>query len=150
VSKLRRVMQVRVIKGFVSERNGRKTIVTPEYGVMMATDEDARSVPMVDRKKRLAELSSEESDIIVEGILHTKTPLGTVETKFGRVEKISFWLRDGETTMLCSAWRSKAREIDSIPIGKHVQLRWVGVRQNVFGELEIAVERDTKVVVLET
>jgi len=141
---------VRVIKGFVSERNGRKTIVTPEYGVMMATDEDARSVPMVDRKKRLAELSSEESDIIVEGILHTKTPLGTVETKFGRVEKISFWLRDGETTMLCSAWRSKAREIDSIPIGKHVQLRWVGVRQNVFGELEIAVERDTKVVVLET
>ncbi|MEM0204429.1 MAG: hypothetical protein QXM57_01410 [Nitrososphaerota archaeon] len=140
---------IRVIKGFVSERNGRKTIVTPEYGVMAATDEDARKVPMVDRKRRLADISGEESDIIVEGILHTKTPLGAVETKFGRAEKISFWLRDGETTVLCSAWRSKAREIDSIPIGKRIQLRWVRVRQNVFGELEIAVEKDTKVVVLE-
>ena len=139
-----------IIKGFVSERNGRKTIVTPEYGVMMATEKDARSVPMVDRKKRLAEVSSEESDIIVEGILHTKTPLGIVETRFGKAEKISFWLRDGETTMLCSAWRSKAREIDSIPIGKRVQLRWVRVRRNIFGELEISVEKDTKVVVLET
>ncbi|MEM2909826.1 MAG: hypothetical protein QXO01_01995 [Nitrososphaerota archaeon] len=140
---------IRLAKGFVSERNGRKTIVTSEYGIMAVADEDAKKIPMVDRRRKLADISGEESEIIVEGILHTKTPLGAVETRFGKAEKTSFWLRDGETTMLCSAWRSKAREIDSVPIGKRVQLRWVRVRRNVFGELEIAVERDTKVVVLE-
>ncbi|MCS7135491.1 MAG: hypothetical protein RMJ14_01895 [Nitrososphaerota archaeon] len=148
--KIREGDAVRVVKGFVSERNGRKIISTSEYGIVATTDEDARKVPMVDRRRSLTEINGEESDIIVEGILHTKTPLGLVETKFGKAEKISFWLRDGETTVLCSAWRSKAKEIDSIPIGKRVQLRWVRVRRNVFGELEISAERDTKVVVLET
>lgn len=141
---------IRVVKGFVSERNGRKVIITSDYGIMMTTDEDAKKVPMIDRKRKLADINGEESDIIVEGTLYRKTPLGIVETRFGRAEKVSFWLRDDGIIALCSAWRSKAREIDSIPIGKRVQLRWVRVRRNIFGELEIIVERDTKVTVLET
>lgn len=140
---------VRLVKGFVSERDGRKAIMTPEFGIKVVTGEDARKAPSVDRRRRLADISEEESDIIVEGVLQTKTPLGAVETRFGKAEKISFWLRDGEATVLCSAWRSKAREIDSMPVGKRVQLRWVRVRRNVFGELEVLVEKDTKVVVLE-
>lgn len=141
---------VLVRRGFISERRGRRRIIASSDALSIAEREEAEKAPSVNRLKKLSEITDEEADVIVEGMLYTKTPLGVVETRFGPAEKISFWLKDGDTTMLGSAWRAKAKEIDSVPNGERIQLRWVRIRRNQFGELEIAVENDTKVQRLES
>ncbi len=84
-------------------------------------------------------------DVIVEGILYTKTNIVNVETRYGNVEKILFWLKDGEIAIQGVAWRSKAQEISMIPEGTRIRIKWVTVKQNPFGEPEIHVNSYSKI-----
>ena len=104
-------------------------------------------IPLVERRLELSEMLGEgvhgAEDVIVEGILYTKTQVVSVETRFGSAERIGFWLKEGDAAVQGVAWRSKARELSEIPEGARVRLKWVSIRLNPFGEPEIRVEADS-------
>ena len=100
-------------------------------------------IPDIDRRIQLSSITQEDEDIIVEGILSSKTPLNTVNTRFGPAEVVNFTLQDVGKSMPGVAWRSKALELDRIPVGKRVRVRWARVRRNPVGQLEIVTDRDT-------
>ena len=88
-------------------------------------------------------------DVVVEGVLYTKTQPIKVKTRFGEAEKVGFWLKDEDAAVQASAWREKAEEIAGISEGSRIRLKWVSVRMNVFGEPEIQLDTDSVVEVLE-
>ncbi|MFB0568055.1 MAG: hypothetical protein ACETV0_00310 [Nitrososphaeria archaeon] len=101
------------------------------------------SIPEIDRTMQLSSIVQEEEDVVVDAILSSKTPLSTVNTRFGPAEVVNFTLQDVGKSMPGVAWRSKALELDKIPVGNRVRLRWVRVRRNPVGQLEIVVGGDT-------
>jgi len=86
-----------------------------------------------------------EEDVIIEGILYTKTNIVNVETRYGVAEKILFWLKDGEVAVQGVAWRSKAQEVSMIPEGTRIRIKWVSIKQNIFGEPEIHLNSYSKI-----
>ena len=87
-------------------------------------------------------------DAVVEGILYTKTNIVNVETRYGIAEKILFWLKDGEVAVQGVAWRSKAEEVSMIPEGTRIRIKWVNIKQNIFGEPEIHLSSYSKIEVI--
>jgi hypothetical protein len=84
-------------------------------------------------------------DVIVEGILYTKTNIVNVETRYGIAEKILFWLKDEDIAVQGVAWRSKAQEVSIIPEGARIRIKWVNIKQNIFGEPEIHLNSYSKI-----
>ena len=140
-----------VKEAVVEERRGKPRIICREGGVEKA--EEFEEIKPPNRLVEIPEIISREraefSDVIVEGILYTKTQLMTLKTRFGEAEKISFWLKEGDAAIQGSAWRSKAREINEIREGSRVRLKWVDVRMNFLNEPEIQVGNETMIEVLE-
>jgi len=97
----------------------------------------------------LRDIKDEAHDIVVRGYITGKTPLSKADTRFGPRNVIQFWLKEGEFSISCLAWGDKAVELDKIPDGAYVELRWINVRRNRFNELEIRVDSDSVVEVLE-
>jgi len=92
----------------------------------------------------------DERDVIVEGILYTKTQPISVKTRFGEAKKLGFWIKEGEAAVQGVAWRDKAEELDGISEGSRVRLKWVDIRLNIFNEPEINLRSDTVIEVLES
>ena len=92
----------------------------------------------------------DERDVIVEGILYTKTQPITVKTRFGEAKKLGFWIKEGEAAVQGVAWRDKAEELDGISEGSRIRLKWVDIRLNIFNEPEINLRSDTVIEVLES
>lgn len=132
-------------------RRGKTRLLCGEEDVEKVTPKEEIKPPS--RLVKLAEISSGRRtdlvDTIVEGILYTKTQPIRVKTKFGEVEKVGFWIRDGEAAVQGSAWRAKAKELARIEEGARVRLKWVSVRMNVFGEPEIQLDNESIIEVLE-
>ena len=132
-------------------RRGKIRLLCGEEDVEEVEPEEEIKPPS--RLVKLAEISSgrktELVDVIVEGVLYTKTRLMRVRTRFGEVEKVGFWIRDGEAAVQGSAWRAKAEEIARIREGAKVRLKWVSVRMNVFGEPEIQLDNESIIEVLD-
>lgn len=137
-----------VRRAYVYEHAGAKALLPSEGCISIVRDINLE-VPESVYVKKVSEISGEISDIILEGRLYSKTPIGYVDTRFGKVEKLNFWLKDGESVIFGSAWGNLAKEIDSIPIGKRTRIKWVKVIRNKFGELEIVMERWTRIEVLD-
>jgi len=137
--------------GLREVRRGRVRIMCEEGGVEKTEAGEGIRIP--DRRIRLREIRREEridlSDVIVEGILYTKTQPITVKTRFGEAEKIGFWLKDEDAAIQASAWRRKAMEIAGLREGSRIRLKWVSIRTNIFGEPEIQVENESIIEVLE-
>jgi len=92
----------------------------------------------------------DERDVIVEGILYTKTQPISVKTRFGEAKKLGFWIKEGEAAVQGVAWRNKAEELDGISEGSRIRLKWVDIRLNIFNEPEINLRSDTVIEVLES
>jgi len=92
----------------------------------------------------------DERDVIVEGILYTKTQPMSIKTRFGEAKKLGFWIKEGEAAVQGVAWRDKAEELDKISEGSRIRLKWVDVRMNIFDEPEINLGSDTVIEVLES
>ena len=90
----------------------------------------------------------DERDVIVEGILYTKTQPISVKTRFGEAKKLGFWIKEGEAAVQGVAWRDKAEELDRISEGSRIRLKWVDIRLNIFNEPEINLRSDTVIEVL--
>lgn len=112
-------------------------------------DEPPLEIKIPDRNLSLMEIIKKREmimrNIIVEGVLYTKTNLLVVETKYGPGEKILFWLKEGDTAIQGIAWRSKAQEIAQIPEGQRIRLKWITVKLNPFNEPEIHIESYSKI-----
>jgi hypothetical protein len=115
--------------------------------------EPAHPIEPPNRAVKLSEVVSsrdaEFTDVIVEGVLYTKTQPFKVRTRFGEVDKVGFWIRDGDAAVQGSAWRSKAMEIAGIEEGSRIRLKWVSIRINIFNEPEIQLDEDSIIEVLE-
>ncbi len=115
--------------------------------------EPAHPIEPPNRAVKLSEVVSsrdaEFTDVIVEGVLYTKTQPFKVRTRFGEVDKVGFWIRDGDAAVQGSAWRSKAMEIAGIEEGSRIRLKWVSIRMNIFNEPEIQLDEDSIIEVLE-
>jgi len=111
-----------------------------------------REVKAPDRSIHLREIVSgervDERDVIVEGILYTKTQPISVKTRFGEAKKIGFWMKEGEAAVQGVAWRDKAEELDKISEGSRIRLKWVDIRLNIFDEPQINLRSDTVIEVL--
>lgn len=92
----------------------------------------------------------DERDVIVEGILYTKTQPMSIKTRFGEAKKMGFWIKEGEAAVQGIAWRDKAEELDRISEGSRIRLKWVDVRMNIFDEPEINLGSDTIIEVLKS
>jgi len=92
----------------------------------------------------------DERDVIVEGILYTKTQPISVKTRFGEAKKLGFWIKEGEAAVQGVAWRDKAEELDRISEGSRIRLKWVDIRLNIFNEPEINLRSDTVIEVLKS
>lgn len=140
-----------VKEAIMESRRGRIRLLCGEEDVEKVEPEEEIRPPS--RLVKLADISSgrktELVDVIVEGLLYTKTQLIKVKTRFGEVEKVGFWVRDGEAAVQGSAWRAKAKELAGIKEGVRVRLKWVSVRMNVFGEPEIQLDNESIIEVLE-
>lgn len=130
------VQEVRGERVYLIARSEVENVASPE-----------REIPLPKRVVKPSEILREgirdERDLIVEGILYTKTQVVNVETKFGTAERLGFWLKDEEAAVQGVAWRSKAAELSEIPEGARIRLKWVSVRMNPFGEPEIHLETDS-------
>ena len=82
-------------------------------------------------------------DVIITGTITGKTPLSKTDTRYGEREVIHFWLKQGEKVISGSAWGGKAIELDKIPEGTNVELRWVSLRLNRYNELELRLDQDS-------
>lgn len=106
-------------------------------------------ISMPDRLISLSKIASENpdvlEDVIVEGILYSKTNIVKVETRYGPAEKILFWLKDGDIAVQGVAWRSKAQEVSGIPEGARIRIKWVNIKRNPFGELEMHLASHSKI-----
>lgn len=141
-----------LLKEAVKEiRRGRIRLLCGEGGVERT--EPAQPIEPPNKTVRLSEILSEQDvefiDVIVEGILYTKTQPFKVKTRFGNVEKVGFWIRDGDAAVQGSAWRGKAVEIAGIEEGSKIRLKWVNIRMNIFNEPEIQLDDDSIIEVLE-
>jgi len=96
----------------------------------------------------LSSLRDGMRDVIVRGVITGKSPLAVSITRFGERQVIQFWLKEGEETIPCITWGAKAAELDKIPNGKYVEIRWVNTRLNRFKELEIQLTNDTVIEIL--
>jgi len=134
-----------IARGGLFQKGRRKQIVVKnEEDIRILPEAPAgASIPETDRTKQLSSIVQEEEDIVVDGVLSSKTPLSTVNTRFGPAEVVNFTLQDVGKSMPGVAWRAKALELDKIPVGNRVRLRWVRVRRNPVSQLEIVVSRDT-------
>ena len=132
-------------------RRGRVRLLC--FGGGVERIEPAQSIEPPNRAVKLSEVVSsrdtELTDVIVEGVLYTKTQPFKVKTRFGEVDKVGFWIRDGDAAIQGSAWRSKAMEIAGIEEGSRIRLKWVSIRMNVFNEPEIQLDEDSIIEVLE-
>ncbi len=141
-----------LIKEAIKEiRRGKVRILCGEDDIEKTQPSEAIKPP--NRIIELANISSGRQvdlvDVIVEGVLYTKTQLVKVRTRFGEVEKIGFWLRDGDSAVQGSAWRKKAEELARVNEGVRIRLKWVNVRMNVFNEPEIQLDNDSIIEILE-
>ncbi|MEM1905219.1 MAG: OB-fold nucleic acid binding domain-containing protein [Nitrososphaerota archaeon] len=141
-----------LIKDAVKEiRRGRIRLLCGEAGVQRI--EPAQPIEPPNRLIKLSDILSKRDaellDVIVEGILYTKTQPFKVRTRFGEVEKVGFWLKDGDAAVQGSAWRGKAMEIAAIEEGTKIRLKWVSIRTNIFNEPEIQLDEDSIIEVLE-
>lgn len=134
-----------IARGGLFQRGRRKQVmVRNERDVEVLSEAPpGMDIPDIDRRMQLSSITQEEEDIIVEGVLSSKTPLNTVNTRFGPAEVVNFTLQDVGKSMPGVAWRSKALELDKIPVGKRVRVSWVRVRRNPVGQLEMVSGRDT-------
>lgn len=132
-------------------RRGRIRLLCSEGGVERI--EPAQPIEPPNRTIKLSEVLSsrdtEFTDVIVEGVLYTKTQPSKVRTRFGEVDKVGFWIRDGDAAIQGSAWRGKAMEIAGIEEGSRIRLKWVSIRMNIFNEPEIQLDEDSTIEVLE-
>lgn len=142
------------VRGAVQEKRRGKTYLLCREGGVEPEPSPEREIPLPERRLRLADALRPgfegAEDVVVEGVLYTKTQLVSVETRFGAAERLGFWLKEGDAAVQGVAWRSKAREISEIPEGAEVRMKWVSVRINLFNEPEIHVESDTVIEVLST
>ena len=141
-----------LIKDAVKEiRRGRIRLLCGEEGVQRI--EPAQPIEPPNRLMKLSDILSKRDaellDVIVEGILYTKTQPFKVRTRFGEVEKVGFWLKDGDAAVQGSAWRGKTMEIAAIEEGTRIRLKWVSIRTNIFNEPEIQLDEDSIIEVLE-
>jgi hypothetical protein len=132
-------------------RRGRIRLLCSEGGVERI--EPAQPIEPPNKTIKLSEVVSsrdtEFMDVIVEGILYTKTQPFKVRTRYGEVDKVGFWIRDGDTAVQGSAWRGKAIEIASIQEGTKIRLKWISIKMNIFNEPEIQLDEDSIIEVLE-
>ncbi len=147
-----KVGQHLLIKEAIKEvRRGKVRLLCKEEAIQKVQPSEPIKPP--NRFFKLADISSTKKlnlvDVILEGVLYTKTQLVKVKTRFGEVEKIGFWLRDGDSAVQGSAWRGKAEELARIEEGTKIRLKWVNIRPNVFNEPEIQLDSDSVVEVLE-
>ncbi|MCD6592279.1 MAG: hypothetical protein J7K78_04615 [Thaumarchaeota archaeon] len=133
-------------------RRGKARLICGEEDLEKIEPEKAIEVP--DRRIRLRDLSSKDEielyDVIVEGVLYTKTQPIKVKTKFGEAEKIGFWIKDEGSAIQAVAWRDKADEISRIAEGARIRLKWVSIRMNAFNEPEIQLDNESIIEVLES
>ena len=133
-------------------RRGKARLICGEEDLERIEPEKAIEVP--DRRIRLRDLSSKDEielyDVIVEGVLYTKTQPIKVKTKFGEAEKIGFWIKDEGSAIQAVAWRDKADEISRIAEGAKIRLKWVSIRMNAFNEPEIQLDNESIIEVLES
>ncbi|MEN2974401.1 MAG: hypothetical protein ABDH32_02340 [Candidatus Caldarchaeales archaeon] len=106
-------------------------------------------IPIPDRlitlKDIVERIAVDMENVIVEGILYTKTNPILIETKYGVIEKILFWLKEENVAVQGVAWRSKAIEISQLSEGSKIRLRWVNIKLNPFNEPEISVNHYSKI-----
>ena len=130
------VQEVRRERIYLIARGGVEKVASPEREIALPKR-------VVKPSEILREGIRDERDLIVEGILYTKTQVVNVETRFGTAERLGFWLKDEDAAVQGVAWRSKAVELSEIPEGAKIRLKWVSVRVNPFGEPEIHLETDS-------
>jgi len=106
---------------------------------------DMRPVEIVVREDM-----SPVTDGIIRGVLLTKSPVASVETKYGATKVTSFWLKQGEKVIGGTAWRSKAEELEKVRPGESVEMRWVSLRMTRYGGFELWLDSDSVIEVIKS
>ncbi|MEM2871431.1 MAG: hypothetical protein QXS50_06865 [Candidatus Caldarchaeum sp.] len=77
---------------------------------------------------------------LVDCKLVRKTPLTTVETRFGSRKISTMWVEHGGKTYSCSAWGLAAEKTDELHEGSRLRMAFINVRRNKYGETEIILD----------
>lgn len=137
---------VLVKRGGFFLRRGREYVVAEENDIQKLSPMDSkREIDKPDLSFRVSQISGETSDIILEGVLYNMGPVTRVNTKFGEAEVVNYWLRDDTKALRGAAWRNKARELERMRIGTKIMLKWIKIKKNPYGELEIEIDNDSRI-----
>lgn len=130
-------------RGIKNIKGNREEIIIEKEEDYSILKKDIEDVPYYKAKEYTPDdIIKEENDIIIYGLLKSKSPLTIVETKYGLVEKIYFWISGKEKIISGIAWRENALKINQINIGEKVKFKWVNIKRR-FKDLEIEVTSDS-------
>ncbi|MEM1574843.1 MAG: OB-fold nucleic acid binding domain-containing protein [Nitrososphaerota archaeon] len=130
-------------RGIKNIKGNREEIIIEKEKDYLILKKDIEDFPYYKAKEYTPDdIIKEENDIVIYGLLKSKSPLTIVETKYGLVEKIYFWISGKEKIISGIAWRENALKINQINIGEKVKLKWVNIKRR-FKDLEIEVTSDS-------
>ncbi|MEM1937111.1 MAG: hypothetical protein QXX49_02510 [Candidatus Caldarchaeum sp.] len=123
-----------VEKAFVIQRRG----LPQAYGRSARRTDETRPAPAY--SDTLDEFEGRVCNGLVDCRLVRKTPLTTVETRFGPRKILTMWIDNAGKTYSCSAWGLAAERIDALHEGARLRMAFINVRRNKYGEIEIILD----------
>jgi len=138
---------IEVSAGVRVVRRGKEYIYAEQVGAV--EQERCEGIRFEPTRISLESATPPVNDAVIVGVLTSKTPLSRVETRFGSREVVSFWLKQGDKAVGGTAWGSKAVELDRVPEGAVVELRWVSLRRSRYDELELRIDSESIIEVIE-
>jgi hypothetical protein len=130
-------------RGLKNIKGNREEIIIEKEKDYSILKKDIEDIPYYKAKEYAPDdIFKEENDVIIYGFLKSKSPLTLVETKYGLVEKIYFWISGNEKIISGIAWHDNALKINQINIGEKIKFKWVNIKKR-FKDFEIEVTSDS-------
>ncbi|MEM2083481.1 MAG: OB-fold nucleic acid binding domain-containing protein [Nitrososphaerota archaeon] len=135
-------------RGIKNIKGDREEIIIEKEKDYLILKKDIEDIPYYKIKEyNPDDIIKEEKDIIIYGFLKSKSPLTLVETKYGLVEKIYFWISGNEKIISGIAWHDNALKINQINIGEKIKFKWVNIKRR-FKDFEIEVTSDSVIEII--
>ena len=135
-------------RGLKNIKGNREEIIIEKEKDYLILKKDIEDIPYYKANEYTPDgIIKEENDIIMYGFLKSKSPLTLVETKYGLVEKIYFWISGNEKIISGIAWHDNALKINQINIGEKIKFKWVNIKRK-FKDFEIEVTSDSIIEVI--
>ena len=135
-------------RGIKNIKGNREEIIIEKEKDYSILRKDIENIPYYKANEYTPDnIIKEENDVIIHGFLKSKSPLALVETKYGLVEKIYFWISGNEKIISGIAWRDNALKINQINIGERIKIKWVNIKRR-FKDFEIEVTSDSVIEII--